>query len=223
LSTLDLNGHTITGGVFGVQGAFATQNRVAAARARCHILSSVPGGAIVGSLFGISDCDKTEVSDVAVIGATIQAIGGPRLVLTNVTIRDGAEPITTATLEASNLVVTNNRGVTQMNRGVIHGLIATGNTSPWFLRSFKHSSLVLTDATITGNTGVGVIGERITLKNSTVSGNNTTAQVIGGGETVDGIDLISKRKPRLINSTCGRSAQLSVLSNSWGVCANDPP
>jgi hypothetical protein len=214
-ATLDLAGHTISGGIFGVTGH-------AQVNPRCRILSSAPGGAIVGTLFGISDCQKTEVSDLAVIGATMQAIGGPHLVLTNVTIRDGGEPITTASLTATNLVVTNNHGVMAMNRGTIRGLIATGNTGAvfsggiggtFFLRSF--GPLRLTGATITGNTGVGVTGVRVTLKNSTVTGNNPTG---------DGIDLLTTNRPRLINSTCGRSAELNrFLGASWRVCANDPP
>jgi hypothetical protein len=213
-STLDLAGHTITGGITGVVGDFQ-------ATPRCRIVSSAPGGAIVGSLFGIDDCFKTEVSDVAVVGVTMQAIGGPRLVLTNVTIQDGGEPITTSRLDATNLVLTNNHGALQANRATIRGLTATGNTGgaaadgsgTFFIRAYKR--LVLSDATITGNVGVAITGARVTLRNSTVTGNDTTG---------NGIDLLTTAKPRLIESTCGRSAELNAfIGASWQVCTDDPP
>jgi hypothetical protein len=53
---------------------------------------------------------------------------------------------------------------------------------------------------VTGHTGTAVEAERITLMDSTVTGN--------------GLDLDADRRPKLTRSSCD-------TSNGWGVCAND--
>jgi hypothetical protein len=45
---------------------------------------------------------------------------------------------------------------------------------------------------------------------STITGNDSAA---------DGIDLMSRRKPRVVDGTCGRSANFDGVP--WGVCAGD--
>jgi hypothetical protein len=71
--------------------------------------------------------------------------------------------------------------------------------------------LRLESSSITGNTPPWGIynshGGAIRLDNSTVTGHT--------------IDLLSVRRPRLINSTCGTSSQLSATGPTWGVCTND--
>jgi hypothetical protein len=210
-STLDLNGHTITGGVKGVEGSVSSRSHGFSTYDRCRILSSMPGGAIVGSKFGISNCRKTEVSNVEVIGTTLQAIGGGRVALTDVTLRDGAAPLTVSALTARNLTVTNNHDVSQVRRASIRGLTATANQGDWV---FQARSMVVRDATITGNIGVGIIASRLILLQSTVTGNDTAGT---------GIDLVTSHAPRLVDSTCGRSEQSDLPGSSWHICTDDPP
>jgi hypothetical protein len=210
-STLDLNGHSITGGLFGVQGSVSARGHGFSTYDRCRILSSTPGGAIVGSKFGITNCGKAEVSNVEVIGTTLQAIGGGRVDLTDVTVRDGAAPLTVGKLTARNLTVTNNHDVSQVRRAFIQGLTATANQGDWV---FQARSMVVKDATITGNTGVGIIASRLMLVRSTVTGNDTAGT---------GIDLVTSHEPHLVDSTCGRSEQFGLPGSSWHSCTDDPP
>jgi len=35
------------------------------------------------------------------------------------------------------------------------------------------------------------------------------------------IDIVAGRRPRLINTNCGRSLDLFAEPQSWGVCAGD--
>jgi hypothetical protein len=210
-STLDLNGHTITGGLFGVTGSVSLRGRTYSTYDRCRILSSKPGGAIVGSKFGITNCGKTAVSNVEVVGTTLQAVGGGRVDLTDVTLRDGAAPLTVGSLTARNLTITNNHDVSAVRRASIRGLTATANQGELVLHA---RSMALKDATITGNTGVGIIASRLTLVRSTVTGNDTAGT---------GVDLVTSRAPHPVDSTCGRSEQFGLPGSSWQVCTGDPP
>ena len=55
--------------------------------------------------------------------------------------------------------------------------------------------------------GVAVIGRRVTLANSTLSGSRVA-------------DIRSKRRPVLVNTTCERSEK-RYGGPTWGVCSND--
>jgi len=59
---------------------------------------------------------------------------------------------------------------------------------------------------------------RARLRGTTVTGN----------DPINGFDVATHRKPRLLDSTCGKSAQAPEFpgfpdpgSPSWGVCLND--
>ena len=211
-STLDLAGHSITGGTATVQGSFTLRGHVLAARDHCRVWSSRPGGAIVGSLFGVNDCVKVEVSDLEIVGTKLQAVGGPHVVLTNVVLRDGGAPISAGIVTARNLTIINNTDVSQIRGAFIKGLTATGNRGAWVLQT---GALELEDATVTGNAGVGIIAtKRVKVVGSTIAGNDTDGA---------GIDLESAKRPRLVGSSCGRSEQSGAPGSSWGVCTQDQP
>ena len=76
----------------------------------------------------------------------------------------------------------------------------------------------ITGLTATGNGfadqayGAGVFAGPIRLVNPNVTGN------LYEGEP---IDIVTGRRPRLINTTCGRSLDLLAEPQSWGVCAGD--
>jgi hypothetical protein len=76
----------------------------------------------------------------------------------------------------------------------------------------------ITGLTATGNGtagqayGAGVFAGSIRLVNSNVTGN------LYEGEP---IDIVAGRRPRLINTTGGRSLDLFAEPQSWGVCAGD--
>lgn len=80
--------------------------------------------------------------------------------------------------------------------------------------------LIGTNLTVTDNPGIGVAFRRSSrLINSTVIGNNSTRW---------GVDILTSRRPRLIDTTCGKSAGkkprppvFSVVGVPWGVCLND--
>jgi hypothetical protein len=70
--------------------------------------------------------------------------------------------------------------------------------------------ITLDDVNCTGNLGAAVSGIRVTLSNSTLSGNAAP-------------DIVSHTMPVLTNTTCERSAHDRPLFPivGWGVCAND--
>jgi hypothetical protein len=211
-STLDLAGHSITGGTAAVQGSVSLRGRSLGTHDRCRVRSSRAGGAIVGSLFGVNNCAKLEVSDVEIVGAKLQAVGGARVVLTNVVLRDGGASITAGAVTARNLTIVSNGGVAQMRGAAIKGLTATGNRGAWVLQT---GTLDLEDAVVTGNDGVGIIAtKKVRVVDGTIAGNDSAGA---------GIDIESAKRPRLRGSTCGRSERFDVPGSSWGVCTQDPP
>lgn len=70
--------------------------------------------------------------------------------------------------------------------------------------------------TVTDNGWTGILARGVSLRSSTVTGNDTA---------FFGIDIATTARPRLREVTCGRSAQQSALAHlsgpPWGVCAND--
>jgi hypothetical protein len=69
-------------------------------------------------------------------------------------------------------------------------------------------TLKLSDATVTGNAFSGVAGTHVIVMDSTITGNG-------------GVDVLSRMKPLVKNTTCGKS--LDYNSMSWHVCGNGSP
>jgi hypothetical protein len=69
------------------------------------------------------------------------------------------------------------------------------------------------DSDLTNNGAPGIQAERVTVRGSTVTGNDS----LGAG-----VDLGAFRRPRVVDSTCGKSQMLGQpLGTTWGVCTND--
>jgi hypothetical protein len=121
-----------------------------------------------------------------------------------------------STINASNLTVRNTNGPTGR---AVHAENCVGEdwTITDNLATLNEQSGVacararIDRLTATGNGGTGVwLGVIGRFRDSTITGNG-----VGG----DGIDIVSERRPRLIATTCGRSADKS--GTPWGVCTND--
>jgi hypothetical protein len=85
-----------------------------------------------------------------------------------------------------------------------NGVAASGNITG--LESWGR--VAASDVTATANQYFGVAGDAILLLNATVLDNGIA-------------DILSRRFPRLVEVTCGRS--IDYDSVSWGVCANGSP
>ena len=109
------------------------------------------------------------------------------------------------------------RNVTVTGTGFEH----VGNPPGGTIAIHTYRGLFGKNLTVSNNGGWGIIvSGRLKLIDSVVTGNN------GGGT---GIDIVAYRRPRLIDSTCGKSTGRRpkqvhpVLElGSWGVCAGDP-
>lgn len=205
---LSLNGHRIVGPANG-QGV-ACWPAVAPA-----LTCTIEGpGQITGARFGIAASSKSRIRNLTVHGNEVGIwvvygdVAHAALVdLKGVTIRDNAAEgiMGGGAIRATDTAITNNGGV--------------GTTS------YGPSRLVRTS--ITGNGGSGVVTGRyswfyeryfytkrnLILVDTTVSGNG----LVDGG-----VDILSGKRPRLLRSSCGTSADpLTDGAPSWGVCAGD--
>ena len=204
---LDLNGYRISNDTHGI----VCETSVSPART-CTIKGP---GEITGSFNGIAAASKARVRDVVIHGngTGIWKIYGDipwaaRLDLTNAVIRD-------------------NTGAGIRGGGAIRATDTTiRDNGDVGMTSFGPSRLVRT--TITGNGSAGVVTgvysdfyqeyfysdrRNLFLVDSDVSGNGV----------VDGAaDLLAAKRPRLLRSSCGTSADPTEPgSPSWGVCAGD--
>jgi hypothetical protein len=216
-STLELNGHTISN-----PGHFAS-----GAAVRCHGRCVVVGpglisGAPAREFDGIrADASlvphpplRLELHDLT-IDSTRVGIDGPArnpfVRATNVTVSNSAlYGFYIARVHAENVTATGSEiGVYSATLKAVN-LNASNNAAygVYVLRSLLATGLVVTD-----NAGEGILADgRIRLVDSTVTGND-----IGG----EGIDIESARRPRLINTTCGRSERTTPPFGDWDICAND--
>jgi hypothetical protein len=206
-AAVNLNGYRISND----NHAISCHTSVSPART-CEI--SGPGE-ITGSFNGVAAASKVRISDVTIHGngTGIWKIYGDvpwaaRIDLINVVIRDNSGDGIRGggAIRATDSVIRDNGGV---------GMTSQGPTR-------------LVRTTITGNGGAGLLtgifhdfyqvyfySERRLhfLVDSDVSGNGL----------VDGAaDLVAAKRPRLLRSTCGTSADPTAPGNpSWGVCAGD--
>jgi hypothetical protein len=206
-AALFLNGHRITGST--VDGVYC---EVAVAPSRT---CSIEGpGEITGTQVGLFVASRARVENVVVHGNEVGVYNpygdvshASRLDLRNVVIRDnvGDGVRGGCKIAAQDTTIENNGGV--------------GTTS------YGPSRLVRT--TITGNGSAGIVTgkfhdfyqiyfytkRQLSLIDSTVAGN-------GGGDGSE--DILSGRKPKLKNTTCGTSANPTEPGNpTWSVCAGD--
>jgi hypothetical protein len=171
-------------------------------------------GEITNSLNGIAAASKVRVTNVTIHGndTGIWKIYGD--------VRHSAR------VDLKNVVIRDNAGAGLRGGGAINATDTTiRDNGDVGLTSQGPSRLRRT--TITGNGGAGIIGgifsdfyqeysyspRALSLTDSDVSGNG----VIDGSA-----DLLMIKRPRLLRSTCGTSANPEAPGNpTWGVCAGD--
>ncbi len=200
-ATLQLNGHTITGGTISV---YVLPGKKIVIEGPGEIAGASEVGVFaqnnVGRRIGVTIRNGVDIHDHGIVGIALGQGNRVKLDLDDVTLRNNAGgPIADCTgvkLKGVDVVIADNGA----------GLCGDG--------------IKLQNATITGNGIAGIFSwkARVKLLDSTVTGNDA------GG---NGYDIVTSRRPKLVNTTCGRSAQVAPLaqpdagSPSWAVCAGD--
>jgi hypothetical protein len=100
-----------------------------------------------------------------------------------------------------------------MSRSVI-GTNVVVNDNGHFGLFAQQARLRIDGLTATGNGAFGVEGKRVRLFNSTVTGNEG-----GHPSNPPFVDVVSTRRPRLVNTVCDHS--LGPDGITWGVCSGD--
>jgi len=207
-ATLDMQGHAIS-------GAPLRDAAVSCNGGRCRVTGP---GDISGPVVAISILR-----------------GRQRLTVSDVTIHDCKWGILDdssrrSAVVASNLSVT---GCTQAGLQLAKlrgsGITANGNGGPGLAVDRIRAENVVTNdngapgifggaARVTGlvannNGDAGIRVVKAALRDATLTGNN------GYGV---GFDVLTKRRPRVVNVTCGKSGVIGgVITDTWGVCAGD--
>jgi hypothetical protein len=195
-AALFMNGHAISGG----RGDFAVAIQCAAS---CTIsgpgvISNVTAAVLAGSL-GVGRETRALVS---VDGITVHDV------------TDGFDA--DEGIRASNLVIM--RAVVALRAG---GRIEGSNVSVTEADESAAEAAVVrfTRLSVTGGTGAGVIATRVRLVDSVVM-----QKIAGSPMLTSGVDVLTVKRPRLVRSTCGRSARLvrgGVPGGTWDVCAGN--
>jgi hypothetical protein len=136
---------------------------------------------------------------VYAIQQTFVGHGTPAMALFNLNIHDNSYGFISlgGKVFATNVVVNHN------------GTLLPNSTSSSPIGCAAHR-LIGTNLQATNNGGFGITAVQLRLTDSVVTGNN--------GFTM-GIDFSSAHRPRLVNTTCGKSLG---KNGPWGVCTNDP-
>ena len=203
-ATLSLNGHTIIAraDIDGVLGDVAR---------RCTIEGP---GTITGARTAFaSGQTRMTIRDVTLVGnrGSIDVPLG-RVDLTDVTASSSVGGVRAETVRATRVTVTTNGGGDCILGGTFRGTDVTvtgchtGIAMQYGVRATR-----LDDR---DNVTVGVVGSRVRLVDSVVTGNTFLGQPL---------DLLSRRRPSLLLTTCDASAQLidQTVGPAWGVCAGD--
>jgi len=165
-----------------------------------------------GEIAGSTRCAVTVQPAVGRVNVTVRD---------NVDIHDNACAIAGPNREdlsvsLTNVNVINNTSGISANRVRATEVTVTGNGSGGV---FVRRAVTLRQSSVQNNGGMGVFSWlRARLRGTTVTGN----------DPINGFDVATHRKPRLLDSTCGKSAQAPEFpgfpdpgSPSWGVCLND--
>ena len=183
------------------------------------------GHSIVSTLTGVF-CGSHAPCFVAGPGRVSGGSEGIRshgsVVVTNVDIENTSGAIEAFTHSVPGTVTATGVTITHCGSGIVAGRIraatvmvqdGTGQDCSGFCTGGGPSFGAVrgTDVTIIDGAGYGIAARRIVLANSTVTGNH------GNGDH----DLLSVRRPLLVDSTCGRSEVADGSGASWGVCSGD--
>lgn len=229
-AALDLNGHTISGGGAGV-GCFGPARS-------CTVRGpGVISGATANGIAANNAVGRIIVEDVTISDNQYSAVfvpGGRAISLKNVVIArnnlgfDGS-PEQRAhlgavqwvrRLDVENVIAIDNVALAFATRNVYgDNVTLIGNYG-----GFRGMNVRLGNATIADNIGLAMTSTRgrVRFVDSTLANNDTAGA---------GVDMLTARKPSLVNTSCGRSqlCRKSTLSAmgctpelaTWQVCAND--
>jgi hypothetical protein len=209
--SLDLNGHTITGGCYGVRTASDYHGR--------HTITGP--GTITGAVIGVEFTGRLTISDVnvddnwgGILSVKTSTNRSSRLIATNVSASGSTGPLSGEGFWAPKVVLENctangNVGVSisadlrLVGRGVSANDCGTGVISL--------GRLVLDGFTITNSTYSGIIAQRAAnLKNGIVTGTGAT------------VDVCFNQVPVTSNLTCGTSSLgCGAVVTPLGICTND--
>lgn len=217
-ATLDLNGHAISN-----PGHFAS-----GAAVRCHGRCTVVGPGL------ISGAPTRQFDGIRADGSLVPH-PPLRLEVRDLTIdatRIGLEGNVSPApfVRATNVAVTNSESYGfYIPRVVAEDVTATGNYIGVYALSLQTVNLNASD-----NRNYGVYAIRRLVARGLVATNNVEegilaeggirlvdSTVIGNDASGDGFDIESTRRPRLKNTTCGRSVMTEPPFGDWDVCAND--
>jgi hypothetical protein len=192
-ATLQMNGHSISAGTTGI-------------------------------LCEQSKCTVTGPGDIFQNTVGIRT-WGRRVGLQNLNLHDNAERALDC--NAPSLVVASNLSVTHNGFG--------SSTKPDYTFALIGDSLRAEGLTVSDNAGIGIYFGKFKIANATVTNNgnigaNALTRALLVNTTMTGnhgldadYDIVSGKRPRLLSSTCGKSATAygPFPPPSWGVCAND--
>ena len=208
-ATLQLNGHTITGGCFGVRAITDSPKR--------RLTIQGPGH-ITGAFYGVFFVGKLTVDDLTLDGngAGIVSADAPdvrsRLIVTNV-VANGSNGVYDASgivayrIDATSVTANGNASAGIFATGRLKASAVTTNDNGNGIYSF--GKVVVDGLTATNNTSYGVAARRLRLLNATVTGSQS------------GIDLWTRSRPSTVNVTCDHSGSQTNPPIPWGVCAGD--
>ncbi len=208
-AVLQMNGHSITGGCFGVAALTGS--------ARRSIAIAGPG-TISGAFYGVYFIGRLTISSVTLDGngagvvSPRSSTNKSRLFATFVTANNSVGPFDGSGLSAYRIdatsVTTNGNissGINADARLVANGVTANGNG----YGVYSNGRVAIDGLTATNNRYYGVAARRLRLRNATVTGNQS------------GIDLWTHARPSAVAVTCDHSGSQTTPSIPWGVCAGD--
>jgi hypothetical protein len=212
-ATLDLNGHTLT----------YHPGAPALSLVRCESNCSITGPGTLTTtapdyaMIAAASGSVVKVSDATIEGMYVGILANSgRVIVTNTSISAvqwGIAAVKKAKVENLTVAVTQPGGycigaTEEMNSVVVGSNVTLTSCVDGIWASKK---VRLTGLTSTNHSGIGIYSHgRIVLKSSTVTGS-------------PGYDLVSGHAPVLIATTCGHSgvAVDDLITDTWGVCAND--
>ena len=230
--TLELNNHSISAPGASAVAADFVPLPTGVPR---HKFRVVGPGTIYGSDTGIEGIGAIQVSMVTIhdTGTGIKTTSDNRngkLKLSNVSITQSSDPtdgvgVIANKVRASGLTVTGmpfDGIIVQKISGA--DVIASGNgpgiPSLGVGFGIGAETIHLQNLTANDNDGAGVFAEKITLRDSTVTGNRGAITDPDTLHHTSDIDVFTDSQPRLVNTVCGKSYNPG-LDGSWHVCQND--
>jgi hypothetical protein len=208
-ATLQMNGHSITGGCYGVR-AFTGSSR--------RRLAIQGPGLITGAFLGVFFEGRLTISDVTLDGngagivSPDPSTNQSRIFATNVAANSSVGPIDGSGISAYRIDATSvtangnvSAGIYAASRLRANGV--TANDDAYGL--YSPGKVAIDGLTATNSTYYGVAACRLRLRTSTVTGSQS------------GIDLWTRSRPSTTAVTCDHSGSQTNPPIPWGVCAGD--